>query len=166
MIYLNIIFKEVPNTGQNDSTLLPRDRHLVHADIELSYWKMIAGTTISYYSDPETVVLFSWLRGYYPQTRMLWTITLRKHTHGDVVADVGKGYKHNEHFYFGFIIKNVANRFYELRRDLLNRKEIIRSNSGIVSSCPICLPPAAMGNYCGPQGCAPVPFGYRVASVI
>jgi outer membrane cobalamin receptor len=37
------------------------------------------------------------------------------HKWGDVVADLRAGYKVNRHFEVGFIIKNVANHFYELR---------------------------------------------------
>ncbi len=118
LFYYN--FHRVPNTGHNDSTLLPLAvRHLVHADIELSYWKMILGTTISYYSTAEAVPqLFELVASEIMHNGAALDNYLALHQHGDATGDIRIGYKHNEHFYVGFIIKNIANRFYELRPGL------------------------------------------------
>ncbi len=108
-------FERVPAT--DSAKLLPfAIRHLMHADIELSYWKVYVGTSLSYYSVPEVVpdffkvVAFSVFGNQAAVNQYL-----AKHQRGDFVADIRTGIKINDHFSMGFIIKNVGNLFYELR---------------------------------------------------
>lgn len=114
-------FEKIPTTpGSDTGTLLPLAvRHLVHADIELTYWKMLLGTTISYYSVSDAVPeLFQLVAANIMGNANALNDYLAQHAHGDATADIRVGYKHNDHFYVGFIVKNVANRFYELRPGL------------------------------------------------
>lgn len=92
-----------------------RVRHLFRSDIELKYWKVYLGATVSYGSSPELI----------PQTiltaveaisqNQTYNNYFKYHIHGDVVADMRVGYKVNKHFDVGFIVKNLGNRFYMLR---------------------------------------------------
>jgi outer membrane receptor protein involved in Fe transport len=94
-------------------------RHLMHADVELRFWKMYLGTTLSYYSVPDAVPsLFRIVSGLIFGNPYEVDNYYQQHKRGDFVVDLRTGIKFNEHFAMGFIIKNVANRFYELRPGL------------------------------------------------
>jgi iron complex outermembrane receptor protein len=93
-----------------------RVRHLFRSDIELKYWRMYLGATLSYGSFPEKI----------PATILVAVDAIsnnngsyerffNQHQHGDFVADMRIGYKVNRHFDIGFIVKNLANRLYMLR---------------------------------------------------
>jgi len=117
--YLSDMFKyNFQKVGPADSArLLPFSiRHLVHADLELSYWKMYVGTTLSYYSVPEVVpTFFQEVSLFIFHNQYAVDQYLAKHQRGDFVADIRAGIKFNQHFSMGFIVKNVGNLFYELR---------------------------------------------------
>ncbi|MDB5283545.1 MAG: hypothetical protein JWO06_2620 [Bacteroidota bacterium] len=93
-----------------------RIRHLVHADIELSFWKMYLGASFNYGSVPEVIPGFYQVIGQaiFHDGNALSNY-LQLHRNGDFYVDLRTGIKINEHFSMGFIIKNVGNRFYELR---------------------------------------------------
>jgi outer membrane receptor protein involved in Fe transport len=103
-----------PNTEAYKHLLEYRVRHLFRSDIELKYWKVYVGATLSYESFPEEI----------PGTILLAVNTIAGNdsyqnyfnTHkGDAIGDVRMGYMVNKHFDVGFIVKNLANRFYMLR---------------------------------------------------
>ena len=109
-------FKKVP-VNDTANLLFYRIRHIVKADIEISYWKFYAGATVVYGSFPERVpILFeqaiNLIAG---DTGISFNKYKAAHDGGDVTADIRIGYKHSAHISFGFIVKNVANRFYMLR---------------------------------------------------
>ncbi|MES2621379.1 MAG: TonB-dependent receptor [Bacteroidota bacterium] len=93
-----------------------RIRHLVRADIELTYWKAYLGATFYYASTPEKVPAFY-------KTVALFIFNdidavekyLAKHGNGDFAMDMRAGIKFNPHFSMGFIVKNVTNHLYALR---------------------------------------------------
>lgn len=113
--YYNFHRVQDPNSNAFKHLLEYRARHLIRLDIELQYWKFYAGTTISYASFPELI----------PQTILLavneisgnnsYSQYFKAHQNGDILADIRMGYKVNKHFEVGFIVKNVANKFYMLR---------------------------------------------------
>ena len=104
-----------PNTPAYQHLLEYRARHLFRSDLELSYWRVYLGGTFSYASLPELI----------PNTILLAVNTisgnksfenyLKIHANGDFIADMRAGYRVNKHFDVGFIVKNLANRFYMLR---------------------------------------------------
>jgi outer membrane cobalamin receptor len=99
-------------------------RHVFKTDLELKYWRIYVGTTVVYASYPEElsnalVFAVDYLAG--PNAIQNYE---NQHKHGDVVGDVRMGYAVNAHMDLGFIIKNIGNRFYELRP---GRPEAIRS---------------------------------------
>ena len=102
---------------EDTSRILPyRFRHLVRADIELSYWKVYAGATFYYISTPERIPIFYNVVGqfifndYYAVNKYV-----AQHGTGDFAMDIRAGMKFNDHFSMGFIMKNVTNRYYSLR---------------------------------------------------
>ena len=104
-----------PNSDAYKHLLQFRARHLFRSDIELKYWKFYVGTTITYTSQPELIPSTIALAINFIAKNNSFSDYLAAHKWGDVVADVRAGYKVNKHFDVGFIVKNVANRFYELR---------------------------------------------------
>ena len=117
--YLKDMFKyNFQKVSSADSTkLLPFSiRHLLHADVELSYKKFYVGTTLSYYSVPEVVpVFFEYVSTFIFNNPYAVNQFYAKHKRGDFIADLRAGVKINDHFAIGFIVKNVGNLFYELR---------------------------------------------------
>ncbi len=102
-----------------------RVRHLVRIDAEIKYWRCYLGATFSYGSFPEKI----------PQTIITavsaisgsadaYTPYFKAHARGDFTGDIRAGYKINRHVECGFIVKNIANRFYMLRA---GRPEPIRN---------------------------------------
>jgi outer membrane receptor protein involved in Fe transport len=97
--------------------LLFRTRHLVRADIEVSYWKAYLGATFFYGSFPEKIPpLFDAV------SLLVWgsvdafrTQVVDKHQKGDWTMDLRAGIKFNEKASVGFIVKNLTNRLYYLR---------------------------------------------------
>jgi outer membrane receptor protein involved in Fe transport len=93
-----------------------RLRHMVRADIELSYWKAYIGATFSYGSAPDVIPAFyQQIAGFIFNDGLALDKYLAKHKKGDFFIDLRAGIKVNENVSLGFIVKNVANRFYELR---------------------------------------------------
>lgn len=109
------------NFKRADSAVLPnmlefRLRHLVRADIELSYWKCYLGVTVSYASAPEKISnLFKAASLVFFKDVTALAKYGEKHAKGDVVVDIRAGIKIQETMTIGFIVKNVANRIYALR---------------------------------------------------
>jgi len=104
-----------PNSEAYKHLLEYRARHLFRSDIELKYWKFYVGTTITYTSEPELIPGTIALAINFIAKNNSFSEYLNEHKRGDATADVRAGYKVNKHFDVAFIIKNVANRFYELR---------------------------------------------------
>ncbi len=93
-----------------------RIRHLVRADLELSYWKCYLGTTISYVSQPEKVPnLFKAASAAFFNDSEALIKYGQKHAKGDFVLDLRAGIHIKETMTIGFIVKNVTNRIYVLR---------------------------------------------------
>ncbi|MDB5283546.1 MAG: hypothetical protein JWO06_2621 [Bacteroidota bacterium] len=91
-------------------------RHLVRADIELSYSRFYLGTTISYVSDPEKIpFLFTAASIFIFHNSNALIDYSQQHVKGDVVVDIRAGAKVNDHVRLGFICKNLADRLYSLR---------------------------------------------------
>lgn len=93
-----------------------RSRHLLHADLEISYWKIYLGATFNYVSTPEKIpALFKNVATFIFQDGTALEKYLAKHGNGDFEMDLRAGIKINEHFTMGFIVKNVTNKLYMLR---------------------------------------------------
>ena len=117
--YIKDLFKyNVKKVGPEDTSklLYYRIRHLVRADIELTYWKCYLGATFSYGSIPEVIP------GFFKAAANLIFKDINaldkymaKHDKGEFVLDMRAGVKVNDHISLGFIIKNVTNRLYSLR---------------------------------------------------
>jgi len=108
-------FKRV---GSNDTAkiLEARIRHLVRADVELSFWKFYAGVTGSYASAPEKIPpLFEAASIFLFHSSTALSTYYEQHKHGDAIFDVRVGMKLSDQIRLGFIIKNVGNVLYELR---------------------------------------------------
>lgn len=97
--------------------LLPyRIRHLVRADIEISYWKAYLGASFYYTSTPEKVPYF-----YKTVATFIFNDGnaveryLAEHGNGDFAMDIRAGIKPTDKFSFGFIVKNVTNHLYSVR---------------------------------------------------
>jgi hypothetical protein len=116
-------FKDVfaYNGKRVDSANLPkllsyRIRHLVRADVEISYWKAYLGATFYYASTPEKVpVFFKAVSTFIFQDGEAVEKYLDKHGNGDFAMDLRAGIKFTSHFSMGFIVKNVTNNLYSLR---------------------------------------------------
>ena len=107
--------KKVDSANQN-LILANRVRHLVRADIELSYKGAYIGATVSYVSYPEVFsTLFNVAANMIDGGKNTFTKYGSQHKNGDVTADMRIGYKINDRVSFGFIAKNLANRLYTLR---------------------------------------------------
>jgi outer membrane receptor protein involved in Fe transport len=107
--------KKVDSANQN-LILANRVRHLVRADIELSYKGAYIGATVSYVSYPEVFsTLFNVAANMIDGGKNTFTKYGSQHKNGDVTADMRIGYKINDRVNFGFIAKNLANRLYTLR---------------------------------------------------
>ncbi|HWB64179.1 MAG TPA: TonB-dependent receptor, partial [Chitinophagales bacterium] len=118
--YLHDLFKyNFQKLPAKDSDLLvPLSiRHLIHADLELTYWKAYLGTSFSYYGAPARNVpkLFAVGEKFLFSDPYSIEKYIAKHQSGDFVIDIRAGIKINEHFSMGFIVKNLTNHFYELR---------------------------------------------------
>jgi iron complex outermembrane receptor protein len=104
--------------GPSDTSriLEARIRHLVRADIELSYWKFYLGTTFAYAATPEKIPpLFEIASALLFHDGHALDKYTQQHIHGDFVMDLRAGMRVNEHIKLGFIVKNVTNLLYELR---------------------------------------------------
>ncbi len=109
------------NSKRIDSATMPhllayRIRHLVRADIEISYWKAYVGATFYYASTPEKVPAFFRTVAFviFNDINAVETY-LAKHGNGDFAMDLRAGMKFNDRFTMGFIVKNVTNNLYSLR---------------------------------------------------
>jgi len=109
-------FKRVEHGNPDSTKLLYNIRHLVRADIELTYWKCYLGATFNFVSTPEVIpplfrtasnVLFHDL---YALDRFH-----DAHSPGDFFMDMRAGINVNKHIRIGFIVKNVTNKLYALR---------------------------------------------------
>ena len=108
-------FKRV---GSNDTAKLleARIRHLVRADVELSFWKVYVGVTAAYASTPEKIPpLFQAASIFLFKSSTALNTYYGQHLHGDVYFDLRAGIKLNDQIKLGFIVKNVGNVLYELR---------------------------------------------------
>jgi iron complex outermembrane receptor protein len=107
--------KRVDSKNQ-DLILSNRVRHLVRADLELSYKGAYIGATVSYASYPEVFSpLFNIAANRIDGNKKTFDTYNSRHQKGDIAADMRVGYKLNDHVSFGFIVKNLANRVYTLR---------------------------------------------------
>jgi iron complex outermembrane receptor protein len=104
-----------PNTAAYQHLLEYRARHLIRTDIELSYWKCYLGATLSYASYPEKIPTTITTAIDHISGNHTFETYIADHRAGDFIPDIRAGYKVNRHFDVGFIVKNLANRFYELR---------------------------------------------------
>jgi outer membrane receptor protein involved in Fe transport len=105
------------NTAAYKHLLEYRARHLFRSDIELSYWKIYLGGTFSYASLPELIppTILTAVDHIAGTGNTSYDQYFAAHKNGDFIADIRAGYKVNRHFDVGFIVKNLANRFYMLR---------------------------------------------------
>lgn len=93
-----------------------RVRHLVHADVELSFWKCYLGATVFYGSEPEKIPpLFQFASIVLFKDEHALDNYVQQHAKGDYQIDIRAGLKLNEHIKLGFIVKNLTNRYYSLR---------------------------------------------------
>ena len=92
-----------------------RVRHLFRSDIEIKYWKLYVGGTFSYGSQPELVPATIYTAVVRIAGNESFKQYLNAHQSGDFTADIRIGYKVNKNFDVGFIVKNLANRYYMLR---------------------------------------------------
>jgi outer membrane receptor protein involved in Fe transport len=108
--------KRVKDEDVSNRLLAYRIRHLVRADMELTYWKAYLGATFYYASTPEKVPTFFHLVALKLYGDFLaLEKNLAKHGNGDFAMDIRAGIKFNEHFGMGFIVKNITNNLYSLR---------------------------------------------------
>ncbi len=117
--FLRDVFKfNGKRVGPEDTAhlLYYRSRHLVRADIELSYWKCYVGATFNYGSIPELIPgFFKAASNLIFQNPDALDNYMTKHIKGDFYMDLRAGMKINDHFSMGFIVKNALNHFYSLR---------------------------------------------------
>lgn len=104
-----------PNSEAYKHLLEYRARHLFRSDLELKYWRMYLGGTFSYTSQPELIPATILTAVNFIAQNNSYSTYYTVHRHGDFWADLRVGYKVNRHFDVGFIVKNLANRFYMLR---------------------------------------------------
>lgn len=108
-------FKKVEDENRY-KLLYYRIRHLFRADIELSYWKVYLGATLNYGSTPEkTPPLFDAAANLIFGDPDALNKYLYEHRKGEFFMDMRAGFKLNDKLSFGFIVKNLTNRFYSLR---------------------------------------------------
>ncbi|MBS1592993.1 MAG: TonB-dependent receptor [Bacteroidetes bacterium] len=105
-----------PNTAAYKHLLDYRVRHMVRIDGEIKFWRCYFGGTFSYASFPEKIpatiiTAISAVSG----SADAYTPYFTAHSRGDFIGDIRMGYKINRHVECGFIVKNLGNRFYELR---------------------------------------------------
>jgi iron complex outermembrane receptor protein len=103
------------NSPQYIHMLEYRVRHLFRSDLELKYWRIYVGGTFSYGSLPEKIPATILTAVNFISGNDSYSQYFNIHKNGDFIGDVRVGYIINKHFNVGFIIKNVANRFYMLR---------------------------------------------------
>jgi len=109
-------FKRVPSAFAATNLETGAIRHLVRGDAEFSIWKVYWGITVSYGSTPESIPpLFEAASIFLFNNENALSTYYNEHLHGDVVIDLRAGIKLNDKIKLGFIVKNVANTFYELR---------------------------------------------------
>jgi iron complex outermembrane receptor protein len=108
-------FKRVDDENKY-KLLYYRIRHLFRADVELKYWKVYLGATLNYGSTPEkTPPLFDAAANLIFGDPEALNKYLYEHRKGEFFMDMRMGYNVNDKLSFGFIIKNLTNRFYSLR---------------------------------------------------
>ncbi|MFN8300500.1 MAG: TonB-dependent receptor [Chitinophagales bacterium] len=110
-------FKRVgPSDSVGDNLLYYRMRHLVRLDLELSFWKAYLGTTFYYGSMPEKVpALFQAAANLIFKNVNALDEYMEAHKHGDYSFDIRAGVEVTKNLKLGFIVKNIANRYYSLR---------------------------------------------------
>ncbi len=117
--FLRDVFKfNGKRVGPEDTAhlLYYRIRHLVRADIELSYWKCYVGASFYYGSIPELIPgFFQAAANLIFKDPEALNKYVAQHSKGDFYADIRAGIKINDRFSMGFIVKNIGNRFYSLR---------------------------------------------------
>lgn len=103
--------------GEDVSKILTnRIRHLVRADVEISYWKAYVGATVFYGSYPERIPpLFDAVALLVWGDKDAWNKVGATHIKGDWTMDIRAGIKFTDKISVGFIAKNIANRLYYLR---------------------------------------------------
>ncbi len=93
-----------------------RIRHLVRADIEISFWKAYLGATFYYASTPEKVPkFFKDVSNAIFHDENAVDKYLASRGNGDFAIDLRAGIKFTDRFTMGFIVKNVTNNLYSLR---------------------------------------------------
>lgn len=109
-------FKRVEHGNPDSTKLLYNIRHLVRADIELTYWKCYLGTTFNFVSTPEVIPpLFRTASNVLFHDLYALDNFQDDHKPGDFFMDIRAGIQLNDHVKFGFIVKNLTNRLYALR---------------------------------------------------
>lgn len=109
-------FKKVDDSLTLERLLYYRIRHLFRADIEVSFWKCYIGGTFNYGSAPEKVPpLFQVAANALFGDINAIEKYLAERPNGDYFMDLRAGINITERIKFGFIVKNVTNRYYSLR---------------------------------------------------
>lgn len=109
-------FRKVDDSLTLERLLYYRIRHLFRADIELTYWKCYLGATFNYGSMPEKVPpLFQIASNLLFGDIKAVDNYLAQRLNGDFFMDMRMGINIKENIKFGFIIKNLTNRYYSLR---------------------------------------------------
>ncbi len=110
-------FKRVDTADPvGNNILYYRMRHLLRADVELTYWKMYVGATFYYGSMPEKIPqLFKVASSFIFGDINALDNYMEQHKHGDYAVDIRAGIDVTKNIKLGFIVKNVANRYYSLR---------------------------------------------------
>lgn len=118
------LFRKVPEEREGE-ILQFRSRHLFVGDISLAWKGISLGASVYYGSYPEVVPeLFEIAVSFLTNDGNALNNYSEDHKKGDWVFDVRAGYQISEKFRVGFLVKNVANRFYALRP---SRPEPIRN---------------------------------------
>ena len=118
------MFRKVPDERLN-GILQFRSRHLFVGDLSLSWKGISIGGSVYYGSYPEVIPeLFTNAITIIVGDGEAFDRYEEDHKQGDWVFDIRAGYKINEKFKVGFIVKNLTNHYYALRP---SRPEPIRN---------------------------------------
>lgn len=116
--YLQHMFQDlgrkVPENRRNE-LLQFRNRHLFNGDLSLGWKNLSLGVSFNYFSYPEVIpnifkATISLIAG-----SDAFNNYQEKHKNGDWVFNLRAGYRINDKFKVGFIVKNVANHQYAVR---------------------------------------------------
>lgn len=118
------LFRKVPEERTNE-ILQFRSRHLFVGDLALGWKGFSIGASVYYGSYPEVIpALFTQAITIIVGDDGAFDKYEKDHKNGDWVFDMRAGYRINEKFKVGFMVKNLTNRFYALRP---SRPEPIRN---------------------------------------